>query len=299
MSGKESERSVLFADVSGSARLYEKLGSTEALHAVDRCLKRMERAIEGFRGRIVKTVGDEMLSLFDSADDAFQAAVEMQQRVIDLPPASGVKLAIRVGFHHGSVTEAEGEIVGDGVNDAARLAGMAKAGQVLLDGRTQIALSKPFQRLTSALADISSKRETGMSRIFEVLWQESKSSGVKGESDVSATDPGPGSLRLCVRYADKVIVLDSKNPGIGMGRDATSELLVRDRRASRHHARIERQGDHFVIRDQSTNGTYVTISGESEIFLKHDELVLRNRGIFCFAASAKGPDADCAEFEYL
>lgn len=299
MSGKECERSVLFADVSGSARLYEKLGNTEALHAVDRCLKRMERAIEGFRGRIVKTVGDETMSVFESADDAFQAAIEMQQRIVDLPPVSGVKLTIRIGFRHGPVIEVGDEIVGGSVNDAAQLAGMAKAGQVLLDGHTQAILSKPFLLLTSALADISIESNAGKSRVFEVLWQGPKQSGVKAERDARLASGSEGSLRLCVRYAEKVIVLDSKTPGIGMGRDADSELRVRDRRASRHHARIELQGDHFVIRDQSTNGTYVTVSGESEIFLKHDELVLRGSGIFCFAASAKGPDADYAEFECL
>ena len=85
MSGKEKELSVLFADVSGSTRLYEKLGDTEALRAVDRCLKRMERAVEGFRGRIVKNIGDEVMAVFEKADDAFQAATEMQQRITDLP----------------------------------------------------------------------------------------------------------------------------------------------------------------------------------------------------------------------
>src|SRR5512146_2387517 len=97
--------SVLFADVSGSARLHEKLGSAEALRAVDRCMKRMERTVDGFNGRIVKIVGDELMATFDHADEALQAAIEMQLRVADLPPVSGVKLEIRVGFSHGEVVE--------------------------------------------------------------------------------------------------------------------------------------------------------------------------------------------------
>ena len=58
--------SVLLADVSGSARLHEKLGKAEALRAVDRGMKRMERTVEGFNGRIVKIVGDEMPSTKES-----------------------------------------------------------------------------------------------------------------------------------------------------------------------------------------------------------------------------------------
>jgi len=52
--------------------------------------------------------------------------------------------------------------------------------------------------------------------------------------------------------------------------------------ASRMHARIERRRDKFVIVDQSSNGTYVTVDGEPEIHLKREELMLRGRGRVCF-----------------
>ena len=73
MNAKEStkvERNlcVLFADVSGSTRLYEKLGDKEALHAVERCINRMTRATEQFKGRVIKTIGDEVMAVFDSAE---------------------------------------------------------------------------------------------------------------------------------------------------------------------------------------------------------------------------------------
>ena len=91
MSSK-SERNlcVLFADVSGSTRLYEKLGDKEALHAVERCLNRMTRATEQFKGRVVKTIGDEVMAVFDSAEAGMDAASSMQQRVDDLPPVRGI-----------------------------------------------------------------------------------------------------------------------------------------------------------------------------------------------------------------
>ena len=47
MSSKRPKKIVLFADVSGSARLFERLGDTEASYAVERCVKRMERSIAG------------------------------------------------------------------------------------------------------------------------------------------------------------------------------------------------------------------------------------------------------------
>lgn len=298
MSGKESELSILFADVSGSTRLYEKLGDTEALHAVDRCIKRMERAVDGFRGRIVKTIGDEVMAVFPTADDAFQAATEMQQRIGDLPPVSGVKLAIRAGFHHGPVIEEGGDVFGDSVNTAARLAGLAKAGQVLISGQTQAALSALLQLSTRDLEQMSVKGKADGLHVFEVIWQESAELTMK----TTALRPGAGRTpggRLRLRYGGKVLVLDDSKSALSMGRDAACDITVHDRRASRNHARIERRGDKFVLGDQSTNGTFVTFAGEPEFFLRREELVLHGSGTICFAASASSAEADFAEFEHF
>ena len=106
-------------------------------------------------------------------------------------------------------------------------------------------------------------------------------------------------MRLCIRYAGEVIVLDDKKTSMNMGRDAECDVTVRDRRASRHHAKIERRGEKFVLSDQSTNGTFVTVANELELFLRREEIVLRGSGIICFSASASSPEADCAEFEHL
>jgi adenylate cyclase len=299
MGKKEKIQSVLFSDVSGSTRLYEKLGDTEALRAVDRCLKRMERAVEGFRGRIVKNIGDEVMAVFDSADDAFQAATEMQQRITDLPPVSGVKLAIRVGFHHGSVIEEGGDVFGDSVNTAARLAGLAKAGQVLISGQTQAMLSSLLQLATRDLDQMSVKGKAEDLHVFEVIWQESEELTMKAVSIRPAAVKGGHGVRLCVRYAGAVIILDEKKSSMNMGRDAECDITVRDRRASRHHAKIERRGEKFVLSDQSTNGTFVTVANELELFLRREEIVLRGNGVICFSASASSPDADCAEYEHI
>ena len=70
MSGVERNMAVLFADVSGSTKLYERLGDSEALRAVDRVVKRMQIAIQGLKGRIVKTIGDEVMASFASAGQA-------------------------------------------------------------------------------------------------------------------------------------------------------------------------------------------------------------------------------------
>ena len=94
-------------------------------------------------------------------------------------------------------------------------------------------------------------------------------------------------------------MLDKNRPRVGMGRDTSCEITVRDRRASRNHATIEKRGEHFVLSDISTNGTFVTVNGENELFLRCEEFVLRGSGIIAFATSASSPSADIAEFEHL
>jgi len=302
MSGSERELAILFADVSGSTQLYEKLGDAEALYAVDRCIKRMERAVEGFHGRVVKTIGDEVMAVFDTAEEAFNAASEMQQRITDLPPVSGVKLAIRLGFHFGPVIEDKGDYFGDTVNTAARLAGLAKAGQALTSGDAVARLPELLRLSTRDLDQMSVKGKVEGLHVHEVLWQEGeeltmKAPSIRGSAASGTAAPSP--VRLCIRYAGEIMVLDDKRSSLSMGRDATCDLVIRDRRASRNHGKIEKRGDKFVLTDISTNGTHVEFRGEPEFFLRREDLVLRGSGRFSFAAPVNSDGADIAEFEHL
>ncbi|MER2543682.1 MAG: adenylate/guanylate cyclase domain-containing protein [Candidatus Accumulibacter phosphatis] len=298
MSSRERMLSVVFAAVAGSSRLFEKLAGAEALHAVDRCMKRMRRGIDGFHGRIVKTGRDDLTAVFANANDACQAAIAMQRRVADLPPVSGVQLAIQVGFHHGAVIEELGEFLGECVNTAESLARLAGAGQVLTSGTTQVLLSPHQQLSIRPLENRSIAGQPAELQVFEVLWLEHASEPAKAIVEPHAPVQDR-ELRLCVRYGHIVKVLDKHRTSLLMGRDTSCEITVRDRRASRNHALIERRGEHFVLTDVSTNGTFVTVNGEQELFLKHEELALHGSGIIAFAAPAGSSGADIAEFEHL
>ncbi len=298
MSSKEKTLSVVCVAVAGSQRLFEKLGGTEALHAVDRYMKRMRRGIDGFHGQIMKAGRDDLTAVFANANDACQAAIAMQRRVADLPPVSGVQLAIKVGFHHGVVTEERGELLGECVRTAESLAGLASAGQVLTNSATWALLSPHLQSSTRLLKDRSIAGQPTEWQVFEVLWLEPSSDAAQVVVD-PYVPVKEQELRLCIRYRRSVKVLDKHQPRLLMGRDLSCEIAIHDRRASRNHALIERRGQHFVIKDTSTNGTFVTINGEPELLLKHEELVLRGSGVIAFAAPMSSPGADIAEFEHL
>ena len=141
MNPADTAFAVLFADVSGSTRLYEKLGNATALDAVGRCLDLVRAACEGRGGRVVKTIGDELMTVFRSLDDTVEAAAEAQAKLSELEPVGGLRLAMRMGFEYGPAIEADGDVYGDSVNVAARMVGLAKAGQVITSSETVAALS--------------------------------------------------------------------------------------------------------------------------------------------------------------
>ena len=292
--------SVLLADVSGSARLHEKLGKAEALRAVDRCMKRMERTVEGFNGRIVKIVGDELMATFPQADEALQAAMEMQQRIADLPPVSGVKLEIRIGFVHGEVAEEEGSPCGETVNLAASLAGIAKPGQILTSRECLAALSSALLKFTRDLTPPPTGAQSLPVAISEVFIPDHHAlADVSAQAPIENEDHVGSKLRI--QYKAKVLLFEGHDGVITMGRDQDCDLVIQDRRASRKHASIEwRRGHPFLI-DRSTNGTFVALGDNPEVFLRRSEVALRGKGTICFAGSATSPEIntirDCARFE--
>ena len=67
---EETEVAVLFADVVGSTRLYELLGDHAARDMIVLCVDLMRQATERNRGTVVKTIGDEILAIFPTGNDA-------------------------------------------------------------------------------------------------------------------------------------------------------------------------------------------------------------------------------------
>jgi class 3 adenylate cyclase len=268
---------VLFADVAGSTRLYEALGDQAALAAVNLCLSDVREACAAYRGRVVKTIGDEAMALFPSADLAAEAARDMQRRIARRPPAGTQRLALRIGMHVGSAIHADGDVFGDSVNLAARMVGLAKGGQIILSSAAARALTNWLAHHTREVDSLTVKGKMRDVAVFELLWDE-------GEED-RTTLVWPHTFaqtRVHLRHGERLLDLGPDKPALTFGRDGHNDVVIADRLASRTHARIERRRDKYVLIDQSTNGTYVTFEGEQEIMLRREEIVLRGRGQLSF-----------------
>lgn len=296
MNPKQTRLAVLFADISKSTRLYELLGDHAALQRIDACLSSLKQVAQKFEGRTVKTIGDEIMCVFPSADAALQAASEMQVDAGQQPSLDNIRLAVRVAFHFGDVIEEDGDVFGDTVNVASRLADLAKAEQILTSQQAVEALT-PYLRLgirrVGSLA-IKGKQEDVV--VCEVIWQFGEDlTMMEGRTVVPAAESAvPSRLRL--DHGERTWVMGEEQPQVSIGRDIHNDVVVADRMASRQHARIERRREKFVLVDVSTNGTFVTFNGADEVMIKREELLLRGSGVLTFGQSANNPGVEAVHF---
>lgn len=293
MTPKTPQIAILFADVAGSTGLYQNYGDEQALTAIERCLGVLRDATAEYRGRVIKTIGDALMVVFDSADDAFCAAFEMQWRVEDLPACGTDKLAVRIGYHYGPALQQDGDVFGDSVNIAARLSAIAKAGQILTSGRTMAVVDRVNAAHARKLRTFKLRGMEHEETLYEGLWRDNENitaliSGVM--------HPSPGSVRLILRYADVETRVGPECQSVALGRDPGSNVVVTSRRASRMHARIERRRDKFILIDQSSNGTFVTDEIGQETVLRLEEMALRGRGLVSFGEPVSAGGAGLLEF---
>lgn len=283
---------VLFADVAGSTRLYETAGDAAALVMIARCLEVMRQVCEERNGRVVKTIGDEVMAVFPSVGNAGYASIDMQSRILALGGECGSPLAIHAGFHVGQVLESDADVFGDTVNVASRLCALAKGGQTLIAAATVEQLPFALRSRTRCLDVQSVKGKEADVEIHELIWQEA-------DTDLTTLAPRRAgrNARLTLRYRDKEIDA-AELPALTFGRDGNNDVVILDRKASRLHARIERRRDKYVLIDHSTNGTFLAVQGESEVELRREELLLRGRGRIYFGhPSVEDPGGDAVEFD--
>jgi adenylate cyclase len=294
MESATRKQAILFADVAGSTKLYETLGDAEALATIGRCLDIMKAVCEEHGGRIVKTIGDEAMAVFPLPANAAYAAISMQTQISAQRTSKGAPLAIHAGFHFGPVIDDNADVFGDAVNVAARLTSLAKAGQTLVSSETVDVLSPALRARTRDQDAHTVRGKQNDIHTFELIWQESEE-----ELTAMSTRPAIRPVGLKLTHGARDLDLDQNSPPISLGRDAQNDVVIMDRKASRLHARIERRRDKFVIVDLSSNGTFCTVKGESEIMLRREELILRGSGRLSFGHSGEDPLGEVVEYVCL
>jgi class 3 adenylate cyclase len=304
-----AERTVLFADLRGSTALFEGLGNAEATAVVTHCVGRLSEAVPAQGGRLIKTLGDGLLALFEQPDQAVACASamhatldELVQRGQQRGASAGLRaLRVQVAMAKGEVVEMQGDCFGDAVNIAARLLDHAGDDETLITGEVLATLPEAQRRLWRSLDRIALRGRAEPVQVH-VRWR----SGHQGEStqmsaltqfgEVPATGE-PDGLRLT--WLDLTRVFAGEHMPVVLGRNPQSAFCVDDSRVSRSHARIDWHGGAFTLTDLSFNGTQVRFADGETLSLRRGNCTLHGSGSISLGGSPSDPTAASVRFEVL
>ncbi len=294
MARQTQNLAVLFADISDSTKLYSTLGDSAARAVVDACLSLVTGVVERFRGRVVKTIGDEVMCVFRRADDAVMAASAMQSTVEGKRPGQH-RVKLHIGLHYGPVLVEDTDIFGDTVNAAAYLTAVAAAEQILTTEATERNLSPELRATVRPVFKAVLKGSTDESTVYQVVWH----SDVAALTDVNMRShkiiPGDqGSL--IVAHRNLSLRLDQTRPNITVGRGEDCDLIVHEKLASRKHVSIRLMRTHFYLVDHSLNGTFVALESGDEVHVLRKELLLDGSGKLTLGRSVRDGAEDVITF---
>jgi class 3 adenylate cyclase len=269
---------IVFADVSGSTRIYERHGDDTARAVIARCLDVLRDVTLRHGGTVIKYIGDEALCTFLVPDDAGLAVCDMQEAIAELDTSDlvsgGLALSIRVGLHYGPALMEGGDVYGDAVNVAARMASEAKAGQIITTRETFEGFGPILKASCRLIARENVKGKSETMELHELLWLQDDATRM-GSGVLKTMGSEPGCLTLA--YRGRTFNVNAEHTRTVLGRSSTAEVTVDESLASRQHAVVEFRRGRFFLIDQSLNGTYLLLDGD-EHFLRREEMPLNGSG---------------------
>ena len=288
---KNIQLSILFADISGSTALYDKLGNELALHLISRTLDILKREMVNYQGTLIKTIGDEIVCTFTSVSAAVNAARAMQMAVEQQIAGSEHHIYVRIGLHSGEVIQEAGDIYGDAVNVAARVAAITRARQILTTQTVVDLLPAAMRKKARQIMRTELRGKESTLAVFQIPWEKDDTMSTRiGMSAFRKPAESLSRHELLLRYHQQVLTLDEQSKSALLGRDDTCNVLIKNKLASRQHASIEYNFGKFLLTDHSANGTYVRFGDNQIIQLNSQQVVLHGSGqISCGQSFSEAP----------
>jgi adenylate cyclase len=277
------QATVVFVDLTGSTAFYEALGNAKAAQTVSRLTQWIGDVCMVHQGRVVKKLGDGVLAIFMSAENATRAVIDIQRghqlRLLKWPEA--IRMEIKAGIAYGEVVEVEGDCYGDAVNVASRLSDLSGANQAWVTEAvvTEIGDSPGLRFLR--LGPVSIRGRAEPLPLYRLEWQEGAvSEFLTMQATLLQTEHpverAAGQIHLS--YLDQSSSFSSSAMPVHLGRADTAEFFIEDPRVSRLHAKIEWRKGSFFLTDMSSFGTWVRFNGSN------NDVPLRRNGCVLHAA---------------
>lgn len=275
---------VLMADISGSTKLYDTTGNASALEKISLMLERMRQMVETEGGHCVKSQGDDVLSHFEHPERAYAAAYAM----ISEPWSDG--LSVHAGMYMGAFLNHENDIYGDVVNTAARLASLAKSGEVLL-GDSSFDLLEPDTRARLLpIGELQLKGKADPTRVYSSSVMDLNQQTVVSIRPSGNSEPRAQGAQFSHGGRSWNI---AEGETLSIGRSSENDIVIAEAWVSRKHAQIAIRHHQLEYSDHSSSGSVVQLSDGKQITVHRRATLLSGSGII-FAGTRADPDSPSA-----
>jgi adenylate cyclase len=277
MSQQSEKLAILFADISGSTMLYETRGNALARQMVVRCLAMMSSRLAAHRGTLIKTIGDELMCTFSSAEAALRAACDMQDAVESGRPGGDTPMYIRIGFNYGEVIREGNDVHGDAVNVAARITEVSRARQILVTQAAVEALPPELRHRARHIRRASIKGRQEQLDLFMIEWRADDGERIRVGIPAYRKPEGQQE-QLVLRHRDQQFTVSERSMTATLGRSEACGIVIRDQLVSERHATVEYHLGKFFVSDRSASGTYINFSGGDTVHIVGEDTMLRGSG---------------------
>ncbi len=285
MADGEIKKAILFADVVGSTKLYSTLGDEKAQALVHDAIAILKDVAAQNFGNVVKEIGDAVLTVFEDAKSACDAAQFMVQYLEQTQfDESGTKLKVRVACHFGPVIETENDVFGNTVNLAARVMDYAKPSQILVTSELLESLGDDVPN-SREYAKLEFKGISGEQTIHEIIVKsgEDESSITMASIDTERPADFNVNKKVNLSYNGKEYCVDANKQQVSLGRQPSNDIVIASDQVSRQHAMVQYQNGKFYLVDQSFNGTFVQFGSQTEpVKIHQGDIVLLESGKIIF-----------------
>jgi len=289
-----SSLTILFADVSGSTKLFELRGNVAARDIIASVLGALTEVAQRHGGKLIKTIGDEIMCTFPSAVQGLLASTDMQRRMKSEISFAQDNIGIRIGLHYGEALVEENDVFGDAVNVAARMAALAKRDQIVATASTALTITSAAGVRVRSIGTARVAGKLLPIEIVDVMWQEDVSHVTTVQRVVQFAKAK--RVVLTLRFLDREFQIDELSDPFTLGREESHSLTIESDWVSRDHAMIEWKRGHFILSDRSTNGSWVKI-GNEELLVHRDAFHLRRSGTISLGQSHAAENGALLHFE--
>lgn len=264
---------VLISDITGSSQLYESENGATALRHITAVLARMRHIIEGFGGCCVKSQGDDVLSHFSTSEQAFQAAWSM------INEDWHASLSVHVGMYVGDIITQDNDIYGRPVNTAARLASLAKPGEILLGDDCFDRLEASSKIRLAKIGELHLKGMRAPTRVYSCSVADMSMQTVIFTKPTEDRGSRTESAMFSYQGQDWHI---GEGETLTIGRSDDNDIVLNHVWVSRKHANVTVRRWQLEYTDHSSSGSILHTSGGEKLALHRRATLLTGQGLIYF-----------------